>query len=298
MQDVSKDREKFIGGSDIPVILGISTFKTRWQLLQEKAGIIENDFSGNEYTEYGNIMEPKIRDYVNQTQGLSCEEARFITRDLRAHLDGYDPDSDVVLEIKTTSQIHEDVSGYKKYLAQLAFYMDMADSENGILAVYERPEDFDKTFLPERLKQFQVSIADVRNLLDDEIYPAIDRFREDLKKLKENPFLTEEELLPFPVIANAELVIKLEEQLVALKDTENALKQAKSDLKKAMEDYHIKTWEMPSGTKITLIPDGQDTIVESFNAEKFKAENPELYGKYVEEKKKKGKAGYVRITVK
>lgn len=297
MQDVRKDREKFIGGSDIPVILGISTFKTRWQLLQEKAGIIENDFSGNEYTEYGNVMEPKIRDYVNQANKRNFVEDKIISGDLRAHMDGYDKDYGV-LEIKTTSQIYDDIAGYKKYLVQLAFYMDMADAENGILAVYERPEDFDETFLPERLKQFQVSIADVRNLLDDEIYPVIDRFREDLKKLKENPFLTEEELLPFPVIANAELVIKLEEQLMALKDIESALKRAKSDLKKSMEDYCIKTWEMPSGTKITLVPDGQDTTVESFNEEKFKAENPELYEKYVEEKKKKGKAGHVRITVK
>lgn len=297
MQDVTKDRDKFIGGSDIPVIMGISTFKTRWELLQEKAGIIENDFAGNAYTEYGNVMEPRIRDYVNQVNKRNFVEDKIISGDLRVHMDGYDKDYGV-LEIKTTSQIHDDISGYKKYLVQLAFYMDIADSKNGILAVYERPEDFDETFLPEKLKQFKVSIADVRNLLDDEIYPAIDRFREDLKKLKENPFLNEEELLPFPVIANAELVIRLEEQLVALKDIESALKRAKSDLKKAMEDYHIKTWEMPSGTKITLVPDGQDTTVESFNAEKFKAENPELYEKYVEEKKKKEKSGYVRITVK
>ena len=31
--DVSEDRDKYIGGSDIPVILGLSPFKTRWQLL-------------------------------------------------------------------------------------------------------------------------------------------------------------------------------------------------------------------------------------------------------------------------
>ena len=37
MQDVTKDRDKYIGGSDIAAILNISKFKTRWQLLKEKA---------------------------------------------------------------------------------------------------------------------------------------------------------------------------------------------------------------------------------------------------------------------
>ena len=66
MQNVKVDRDKYIGGSDIPIIMGISQFKTRFELLLEKAGLKENTFDGNEYTEYGNIMEPKIRDYINK----------------------------------------------------------------------------------------------------------------------------------------------------------------------------------------------------------------------------------------
>ena len=65
-KSVNEDRDKYIGGSDIPIIMGISPFKTRFDLLLEKAGLKENDFTGNEYTEYGNVMESKIRDYVNK----------------------------------------------------------------------------------------------------------------------------------------------------------------------------------------------------------------------------------------
>ena len=57
MQAVTVDREKYIGGSDIPIIMGISPFKSRFDLLLEKAGLKENDFTGNEYTEYGNKLE-------------------------------------------------------------------------------------------------------------------------------------------------------------------------------------------------------------------------------------------------
>ena len=64
--DVTIDRDLYIGGSDVPVIMGISTFNTRWGLLQEKAGLKENTFNGTKYTEYGNVLEPKIRDYINK----------------------------------------------------------------------------------------------------------------------------------------------------------------------------------------------------------------------------------------
>ena len=68
MQNVKVDRDKYIGGSDIPIMMNISPFKTRWELLQEKAGLVENTFDGNQYTEYGNVLEPKIRDYINESQ--------------------------------------------------------------------------------------------------------------------------------------------------------------------------------------------------------------------------------------
>ena len=64
--DVTIDRDKYIGGSDIPVIMGLSTFNTRWGLLQEKAGLKERDFTGNKYTEYGKVLEPQIRAHINR----------------------------------------------------------------------------------------------------------------------------------------------------------------------------------------------------------------------------------------
>ena len=47
--------------------MGISHFKTRFDLLLEKAQLKENDFDGNEYTKYGDILEPQIREYINHT---------------------------------------------------------------------------------------------------------------------------------------------------------------------------------------------------------------------------------------
>ena len=37
-ETVKQDRDKYIGGSDIPVIMNLSPFKSRFDLLLEKAG--------------------------------------------------------------------------------------------------------------------------------------------------------------------------------------------------------------------------------------------------------------------
>lgn len=303
MQNVTDERWRYIGGSDIPCIMGISPFKSRWQLLQEKAQLADSDFDGNEYTEYGNIMEPKIRDYVNEKYSKNFVEHKLINGVFRCHTDGYDPETKMILEIKTTSQIHDDIVGYKQYLVQLIFYMMCYKSDCGMLAVYERPEDFslepgDQSleFDSLRLTVFGVTASEYEQLCG-EIEFQVDRFLDDLEKLRENPFLTEEELQPFEIVAISDSVIKLEERLIAYKEIEKAYKAEKAELKSAMEKYGIKQWTTSSGAKITLVPDGTAKPVREFDLISFAEENPKLHEKYMVNKIKPGKAGYVRITL-
>lgn len=296
MQAVTVDREKYIGGSDIPIIMGISPFKTRFDLLLEKAGLKENDFTGNEYTEYGNIMEPKIREHLNSTAGTGFEfkEYKKVNGDIRCHLDGYNEHE--VLEIKTTSQIHEKVEEYKVYLVQLLFYMFNVDCENGLLAVYERPEDFDEEFDSKRLKLFSIELSNYKDLLE-QINSAVEQFRIDLAKVKENPFITEEELLPVDLIELSNKIVVLENQLVEMKKVETQAKELKAQLKMAMENNNIKKWETPNGVKITLVADGEDKVARKFNETLFKENNLDLWDEYCEDTVQKGKAGYVKITL-
>lgn len=191
MQDVRTDRNKYIGGSDIPIIMNISPFKKRFDLLLEKADLLENEFEGNIYTEYGNILEPKIRKYINKLKNTNYIESKKIDGNIRCHLDGFNDVS--VLEIKTTSQVRKKVSSYKKYLVQLLFYMQQTNVERGLLAVYERPKDFSEEFHEERLQMFDININDYDELLKD-INNAVKKFIEDLEKIKENPFIEEWEL--------------------------------------------------------------------------------------------------------
>lgn len=296
MQAVTIDRDKYIGGSDIPIIMGISPFKTRFDLLLEKAGLKEDTFEGNEYTEYGNIMEPKIREHLNLTAGTGFEfkEYKKVNGDIRCHLDGYNEHE--VLEIKTTSQIHENVGDYKVYLVQLLFYMENVECENGLLAVYERPEDFSEEFDSKRLKLYSIELSNYKDLLE-QINKAVEQFRIDLVKVKENPFITEEELLPVDLTELSNKVVTLENQLTEMKKVELQVKELKTQLKAAMEKNNIKKWETPNGVKITLVADGEDKIVKKFNEQLFKENNLDLWDKYSEDVVQKGKTGYVKITL-
>ena len=296
MDTVRDERWRYIGGSDIPAIMGISPFKTRFQLLQEKARIVEPDFKGNEYTEYGNVMESKIRDYVNETFNRNFAPDVLMNGVFRFNLDGLDKECCEVLEIKTTSQIHGKLEDYKVYLVQLLPYMRMAGAVRGFLAVYQRPDDFDETFNPLLLTVHEVLIDDYSDLLE-EIDTQVEMFKKDLEKLRENPFITEEELQPIEVVEYANKVLALEQQLESMKQLEKELKSAKAELKRLMQENDVKKWITPNGTKITLVPDGEDTIVSAFNEKKFAEEKPDIYAEYLEEKLKAGRSGYVRVTL-
>ena len=300
MQDVTIDRNLYIGGSDIPIIMGISPFKKRFDLLLEKAGLKENDFDGNEYTEYGNILEPKIREFINLNEKKLFVEDKKIVGDIRCHVDGYNQ-KDTILEIKTTSQVHKSVDEYKVYLCQLLFYMSVYEAKKGKLAVYERPKDFNEEFDEKRLTTNDINFKDYKELVED-ILQAVDQFRKDLIKVKENPFITEEELQPKEVIELSNKVVELESKLLAFKELEKQYNNFKNELFNSMEEYGIKTWKTNNGTRITRIETTPDKVekIQEFNVSKFKEKNLELYNQFLESKEKvikKGKKGFVKITL-
>lgn len=298
MQDVRKDRNLYIGGSDIPIIMGISPFKKRFDLLLEKAGLQENDFEGNQYTEYGNILEPKIREYINTKYNVNFVEDKKIMGDIRCHVDGFDGGE--ILEIKTTSQIHDNLEDYKVYLVQILFYMGVFNVETGRLAIYERPSDFNEEFEEKRLKIYSVYLAEHQELLE-QILKAVDQFRRDLERVKENPFITEEELQPTDLIELSNQVVELENQLAAYKELEKQYKDLKQKLFVAMEEHNVKKWTTNGGVQITKVDSTLETTktIKEFNLERFQEENSELYNNYLEEKTitKKGTAGYIKITM-
>jgi len=189
-KSVEEDRNLYIGGSDIPIIMGISPFKTYYQLLKEKVGIEEPEHVENEYVEYGNVMEEKIRDYVSQVHDTCFKEDKLINEDIRCHVDGFNGSE--IIEIKTTSKIHKKVRTYKYYIVQLLFYMINYNVEYGYLEVYKRPKDFNEEFDSDLLTEYCINIEDYQDWVE-EIKQAIEKFRKDKKRLEENVLLGEDD---------------------------------------------------------------------------------------------------------
>lgn len=314
MQESVKERRwAYLGGSDIACILNLSPFKTRWQLLQEKAQIAEENFVDTPYTRYGNVMEAKIRDHINNNSVVYGEEPfhedKFVREaeggepiGIRCHCDGINKIT--ILEIKTTSEIHENVDDYKYYLVQLLFYMIYFEKRYGMLAVYERPEDMSEEFDMTRLQIFHIDRSDYSDLIM-EIGVEIYNFMRDLKRLKMNPFLEEQDFMPAELIAVSDKLLLLENKLAEMKLVEAQVKEFKEKLKEEMIKHKVKTWRTPNKTLISLVDDTPATEYtdEELDIEGLKRDLPELFkpdydGGYMKTvtKTKKGKSGYVRLT--
>lgn len=196
-----------IGGSDIPTLLGINPFKDLYTLLLEKCKFKEVNFEDTEYTEYGKIIEPLIRDYLNQevfkddpitTEDYWENEAGFVSK-----VDG--KNSSTIVEIKSTSVVHNNVNDYMNYLCQLLFYIwryDLRDncSYKGKLVVYNRPKDFREqlknknvVFNKDLLQIFDIDFSAYSMVLEN-IKVAINNFDYYVDCLMKNPFLKESEL--------------------------------------------------------------------------------------------------------
>ena len=169
-----------------------------------------------------------------------------------------------------------------------------------MLAVYERPEDFSEEFDKDRLQVFPVKTSDYIALLH-EINNELDKFREDLAKLKDNPLLSEQDFQPNALVALSQKVVAFENQIAEMKLIEAELKKAKQALYEEMEKHDVKSWTTPNGTKITMVASTPESVelVEEFDEDTFKAENEGLYSLYLREveKKKSGRSGYVKITL-
>jgi putative phage-type endonuclease len=104
-----EDRKSFIGGSDAPVILGMSSWKTRFELWQEKTGLVaQPDLSEVERVQMGILLEDVVAKRAMVKYGWKLRkinnriEARGIPYPAAAQIDRLLVGQDENVEIKTT----------------------------------------------------------------------------------------------------------------------------------------------------------------------------------------------------
>ena len=202
-----KHRTKFIGGSDVACIMGLSSWKTNLQLYREKKGIVKpDDLSDNPNVEYGSKAEEYIRglfklDYPNLTveyvENNSWHNSKYPFA--ACSLDGWSIDENGrhgILEIKTaniTSKAQaekwKDGKIPDNYYCQVLFYLAVTEWDYVDLRAnlkYDLP-DKDLFIIT---KDFHIERTDP-NVEDDiaTIMEATAKFAERLKKNEEPPLL-------------------------------------------------------------------------------------------------------------
>lgn len=291
MSNVTDNRDKYIGGSDVSKIFSIEG--NRFELIKEKA--FDNKVVyDNDYMAYGREMEPKIRDYINSTntKGFNFKPDTLFIEPLhiRANLDGIDYDKGYVLEIKTGSS-HRSMLENKAYLLQIYFYLKVANMSNVILATYERDDDFDITFNEVKLNLHYLSKEQLELWLKDVIkkkqfFDYIKEFWDDVEKVKLKKVLYEVDLLPTTVKDLSMELRRIEQKKFNL---ENEISTFKEKLYNEMEKYDIKNFKLHDGTSITR-------VLPSTSVRKTLKKDVELPDEYYDKKEIK-KKGYVKITL-
>lgn len=298
-QTVVENRDKWIGGSDIPAIMGVSSFSSAYELAKGKFEKVEPPVYMQKYVDYGNDMEPKIRDYINEYYHVNYKPVveTVNSQRLRANVDGFDKDAYVpLLEIKT----HGNTIRMEEYELQMQLYMYVFGVDKCMLALYKREEvdelfsfdDFDMVFNPDNLETF---IIKRDNDALERILKRVQIFI-DLLDARKHDTLSENEF-DLELYGNFELmeqINKLDELMDAsekLKEYENHIKEVKENIRILMKDNDVRT----IATDNYKVTSGKDTVTKRFDSKAFEKDHPELYSQYVKESKRNGSLTVTKI---
>lgn len=310
--NVTIDRHKYIGGSDLPSILGLNAkYGTSiFQFAKEKAGIIPNTFKGNQYTKYGQLMEPVIRDYICSIYGANYLEDTIIDseRGYRGNTDGIDRNAEIpIIEIKTFGE-ELDVD---YYTAQCQFYMETFNQDACLLVGYKRPVDFytgvdfdlehDDSYFNVEFDENNIVTHVIKR--DPKLWAKIEEritaFKKAVEFLKNNNEIAEAEFNEIfygtDLILMTNKIAVLESSLNQYKDIEKDYKKLKEDLYNLFEEKGIISFDTGTMKLTKVAPISYDTV--SVDTAKLKEENEEIYNKY-KTTKTTTKKGYILITTK
>jgi putative phage-type endonuclease len=229
------DRKIYIGGSDIPVIMGENPFKTIDILLQEKAGLIE-PFKGNKYTQYGNEMEGKLLNILSFETGFIVKDTQkeYINNDfkmpIKGHIDGkIDNDRNCFLvEVKTAgiSKKSDWGNGLPSYYkGQVQCYLWLANLSFAKIIVGFRNDNFE-----------MVEHKIIEEKRDDEYIEKMKvKIAEFIESLENKDYGLKEISIDISEIDIAELEVLKQEK----KELENKIKVIENSIKEKMQDNSI-----------------------------------------------------------
>jgi putative phage-type endonuclease len=280
-----KARNKGIGGTDASVVLGVSPYKTAFQLYQEKRGEIP-PVAMNDAMRIGVALEPVVRGMYEEKTGRIVKVPGMMEMDgypyILANLDGITNDGRV-LEIKTAARSNgwgeqgsDEVPLH--YGIQVQHYMMVTGLPVADLAVLIAGSDF-RLYTIESDRSIHADIldasADFWNRVETGNPPPVVTYEDAIERYgRSNPLanaIQADDALIFDII-NLKTISE------DIKTLEVKEKEIKAQIFKALGDEYdtlvgldgkpLATWKPSAGRK-------------SFDAKTFEADHAELYQQYI-----------------
>lgn len=276
-----------IGGSDVAAILGISKWNSAISLWLDKTNQTYEPEEENEAMQWGNIMEPIIRNHFAEVTGKTVVEVKAMLQHpehpfMLADVDGLTTDDEgnpAILEIKTASEYkrsewENDIPSY--YQTQVQHYLCVTGVQKAYVAVLIGGNSFKVYEVDADIEIQSMLIAvekDFWNKVQNMIRPEMDG-SDAAKNLLDSLYhggISEEIVMPDEAIEFVDAYI----EACAEEDNAKAKKQeASNHIKEIMGDYdkasclgHSISWKPVSSERL--------------DSKALKEAEPEIYEKYV-----------------
>jgi putative phage-type endonuclease len=281
--------QKGIGGSEVATILGLNPYKSKFVLWLEKTEQVARAEVNNQFVEWGNILEPVIRDKFSRTTGFEVWENPWVMCHdehdfMVANIDGevLDPNLEGkgILEIKTTREFNKkdwEFGVPVHYLAQVQHYLAVmgTDYKYAYVAVLIGGNDY-KHYLVERddyiIDKIIRAEMEFMRMVEERISPEIGGSK------SESDWLLSQ--YPLALDIEGELSSGLELLALEYKTLAEEEKRIKAELDKIKNTIRLEAQDFKylksNKVKITM-PTIRKVL---FDSKRFAEEKPDLYDEY------------------
>jgi putative phage-type endonuclease len=281
VQEWQEERAKGVGGSEAAAVMGLSKYKTPYQVWQDKMGLSgEREESGPLL--WGKLLEPLIRQRYSDVTGRSVLMPRHLKHEkypfVLGTLDGITEDKRV-LEIKTsrwpmewgepgTDEIPQ------AYIIQVQQYLAITGYDVADVAALIGGSDF-RIYSVEADKELQDMIIDREaefwRMVESETPPEPVSYADAVKRYRTSVSQT--------VTASAAAAAAYE-SLKAIKEQYKAIEQSEETAKTIImkELGEADTLISVAGDPLVTWKKSKDS--KRFDAKKFQADHPDLYDEY------------------
>lgn len=292
-KDVTVNRNKYIGGSDIAVILNKSRYKTPLRLWCEKTeNLPMQDLSNVEAVEMGTELEQFVADMFTKKTGKAVRRSPKVYQHkeypyMVAHIDRLVTGTDELLECKTCSVFKkdewEDDEIPQEYILQVIWYLGITGRKIGHIAVLIGGQSFKYKQIEFDQELFDIMVAAAKefweHVQNKTQVPVVAEDDETLKELYSEHTDVMIELYPtdskkMEATWNFETAVAhLQELKMHKSNIEDEIKEEETKIKNIIKDNlgiktpnYLITWKSQSKT--------------SLDAKTLKSEEPEIYKKY------------------